>query len=194
MAEIVPIEPLCGELLAPVSYVRSDRAKRLRITIRPEPSVTVTVPRRASLDEAKRFVAARQAWIRKHLRQMAEKRRNAQNNPPPDVSKIDLNKAQDELFERLETFSRQHNLPYRRAAFRCQKTKWGSCSSRNNLSLNINIVFLPRHLQDYLLLHELAHVRHKNHSPAFWQELDRLCGGRAKALTRELKQHTMHLT
>jgi len=164
----------------------------LRITIRPEPSVTVTVPQQTSLDEAKRFVAERGAWIRKHLKQMAEQRRQPQI-PPPDVSKIDLVKAQNELFERLEIFSQQHNLPYGRAAFRCQKTKWGSCSSQNNLSLNINIVFLPRHLQDYLLLHELAHVQIKNHSPAFWQTLDRLCGRSAKALARELKLHTMHL-
>ena len=114
-------------------------------------------------------------------------------NVPPDISPVDLAAAQEELFARLEAFSRQHQLPYRRAAFRCQKTRWGSCSSQNNLSLNINMVFLPRHLQDYLLLHELTHVRHKHHGPAFWATLDCLCGGNARRLAKELKGHRLHV-
>jgi hypothetical protein len=181
------------DISAPVNYVRSARARRMRITVRPEPAVIVTVPLRGSLAEAQRFVASKQAWITKHLQRMAQRQQHHTQEPPPDLSKVDLAKAQNELFARLEAFSRQHELPYRRAAFRCQKSKWGSCSSQNNLSLNINMVFLPDHLQDYLLLHELAHVRHKHHGAAFWAELDRLCGGRAKALSKELKQHRMYL-
>ena len=187
------MEQLCFDISAPVNYVRSARARRLRITVRPEPAVLVTVPLRASLAEAQRFVASKQAWINKHLQRMAHRQQQQQHETPPDLSNVDLVKAQDELFRRLEAFSRQHELPYRRAAFRCQKSKWGSCSSQNNLSLNINMVFLPRHLQDYLLLHELTHVQHKHHGAAFWAGLDRLCGGRARALSKELKQHRMYL-
>ena len=182
-----------SDIPAPVSYVRSARAKRLRITIRPEPSVTVTVPQRTRMEDARRFAASKTEWICKHLQRLADLSRQQTQQPAPELSNIDLAAAQNDLFSRLEALSRRHNLPYRRAAFRCQKTKWGSCSSQNNLSLNINMVFLPRHLQDYLLLHELAHVRHKNHSPAFWAELDRLCDSRAKDLSRELKKHTIHL-
>lgn len=180
------------EILERVSYVRSVRAKRLRITIRPEMSVTVTVPRRASLEEARGFVASRESWIRKHLQTLAERQRQLPQEVPPDLTKVDLVKAQDELFARLKAFSKQYNLPYQGVRFRCQKTKWGSCSSSNNLNLNINMVFLPRHLQDYLMLHELTHIRHKNHSSAFWAALDRVCGGNAKTLARELKQHRVY--
>ncbi|MHC5088067.1 MAG: M48 metallopeptidase family protein, partial [Planctomycetota bacterium] len=81
----------------------------------------------------------------------------------------------------------------RRAAFRCQKTKWGSCSNQNNISLNINIAFLPEHLQDYILLHELCHIRHMNHSKAFWAQLDEYCGGKAKEYAKELKTHPMKI-
>ena len=179
---------LCLDIPAPVRYVRSLRARQIRITVKPDPAVSVTVPRRVSLEEAQRFVAAKQAWIKSHLERMA---RQSRETPPLDLQKIDLKKAQDELFRRLAHFSALHNLPYRRAAFRCQKTRWGSCSSRNAISLNINIAFLPEHLQDYILLHELVHIRHKNHSEHFWTELDRYCGGRAKAMRRELKTHTM---
>jgi len=177
------------DIPAPIHFVRSPRAKRLRITVHPEPMITVTIPRRASLEEAKQFLASKQEWIARHLRKMEQQ----PNTMPLDLQRIDLAKEQDDLFRRLAHLSSQHNLPYRRAAFRCQKTKWGSCSSENNISLNINIAFLPAHLQDYILLHELVHIRHKNHSTVFWSNLDRLCGGNAKILNKELKKHRIQI-
>ena len=174
-----------------ITYRRSRRAKYVRISVSPEPAVTVTVPQRVPLREAQAFVQTKEAWIRKHLRRMRE----AEQKRPalPELSDEALEAAQEALFVRLEAFSERFDLPYRRAAFRCQKTKWGSCSSQNNISLNINIAFLPEHLQDYILLHELCHIRHKNHSPAFWSLLDACCGRSAKALAKELKQHRMVL-
>lgn len=111
----------------------------------------------------------------------------------PALSQEQLNRAQDDLFSRLEHFSKRYDLPYNNAAFRCQKTLWGSCSSRNNISLNINIAFLPTHLQDYILLHELCHIRHKNHSRHFWAQLDHYCGRSAKALAKELRTHRIKI-
>ncbi|MCK5074673.1 MAG: M48 family metallopeptidase, partial [Bacteriovoracaceae bacterium] len=106
----------------------------------------------------------------------------------------ELIKAQKYLFSRLDHFSNIYNFPYNRAVFRCQKTKWGSCSNKNNINLNINIAFLPRELQDYILLHELCHIRHKNHSKEFWNELDRYVGGRAKEMSKELRKYRMRMS
>jgi predicted metal-dependent hydrolase len=163
----------------------------MRITVHPTQEVTVTVPRGFSLKRAEAFVQSKQAWIRKHLikNQQIEDIREKQ----PELSPQELERVQNDLFARLERFSDQYNLPYGRAAFRCQKTKWGSCSSRNNISLNINIAFLPEHLQDYILLHELCHIRHMNHSKAFWAQLDEYCGGKAKEYAKELKTHPMKI-
>ncbi len=174
-----------------VSCRRSRRAKHLRITIAPTQEITVTIPVNTSLERAKEFVRAKHKWIQKHLAKMqqAQDLRKKQ----PELSPQELERVQDELFARLERFSAQHNLPYNRAAFRCQKTKWGSCSSGNNISLNINIAFLPVHLQDYILLHELCHIRHKNHSKRFWAQLDHYCGGRAKELAKELRKHRIQI-
>jgi predicted metal-dependent hydrolase len=174
-----------------VSYQRSTRAKRMRITVHPTQEVTVTVPRGFSLKRAEAFVQSKQAWIRKHLikNQQIEDIREKQ----PELSPQELERVQNDLFSRLERFSDQYDLPYRRAAFRCQKTKWGSCSNQNNISLNINIAFLPEHLQDYILLHELCHIRHMNHSKAFWAQLDEYCGGKAKEYAKELKTHPMKI-
>ena len=163
----------------------------MRITVHPTQEVTVTVPRGFSLKRAEAFVQSKQAWIRKHLikNQQIEDIREKQ----PELSPQELERVQNDLFARLERFSDQYDLPYRRAAFRCQKTKWGSCSNQNNISLNINIAFLPEHLQDYILLHELCHIRHMNHSKAFWAQLDEYCGGKAKEYAKELKTHPMKI-
>jgi predicted metal-dependent hydrolase len=174
-----------------ISYHRSRRAKNLRITIAPTQAVTVTVPVTTSLERAKAFVQTKQAWIQKHLTKMRQM--ETLQAEQPRLSREELIKAQDELFARLEHFSEKYDLPYARAAFRCQKTKWGSCSSQNNISLNVNMVFLPKHLQDYILLHELCHICHKNHSRAFWDQLDQYCGGRAKQYAKELKMHRMQI-
>ncbi|MHC5137715.1 MAG: M48 family metallopeptidase [Planctomycetota bacterium] len=174
-----------------VSYRRSRRAKNMRITIHPTQAITVTVPVNLSLKHAEAFVRSKQAWIQKHLQKM----RGSQSNQPaqPQLSQEELNRAKDKLFSRLEYFSEKYKLPYNRAAFRCQKTKWGSCSGQNNISLNINIAFLPEHLQDYILLHELCHIRHKNHSKDFWTQLDTYCDGRAKDYAKELKTYRMKI-
>lgn len=175
-----------------ISYRRSSRAKNLRITVHPTQAITVTVPVNLSLKRAEAFVQSKQAWIQKHLQRMQK----SQSNQPaqPQLSQDELEEAQDALFDRLQRFSDQYNLPYNRVAFRCQKTKWGSCSGLNNISLNVNIAFLPGHLKDYILLHELCHIRHKNHGKQFWALLDKYCGGRAREYARELKAYPMVLS
>lgn len=72
-----------------------------------------------------------------------------------------------------------------------QKTLWGSCSSANNINLNVNLVRLPDELRDYVLLHELVHTRHKNHGNAFWRALNHLVGD-GKRLQRQLRQYHPH--
>ena len=174
-----------------ISYRRSKRARRLRITVTPNAEVSVTLPPRLSVARAEAFVRSRQAWIEKQLCRMREHQQATEQLP--DLSQDELIAAQNELFDRLEAFSKHHNLPYNRAAFRCQRTRWGSCSSSDNISLNINIAFLPKHLQDYVLLHELCHIRHKNHSKAFWLSLNKLCGQDAKTLAKDLRRYPMKI-
>jgi hypothetical protein len=76
------------------------------------------------------------------------------------------------------------------------KSKWGSCSSAQNINLSLLLVLLPSHLIDYIILHELAHTRHMNHSKAYWDYLDTLTEGKAKKYDREMKnyQHLIKLT
>jgi predicted metal-dependent hydrolase len=169
-----------------VHFFQSPRTKHLRITIKQDKTIRVTMPKRGNLNEAKEFLLSKIAWIQKQLRKMDQ---YANLREIPDLN-IDLEKAQTYLFNRLNYFCEKYNFSYKRAVFRRQKTKWGSCSVRNNINLNINLAMLPEHLQDYVLLHELVHTKHKNHGRGFWAELDRLVGD-ARQLRKEMKKYRL---
>jgi len=86
-------------------------------------------------------------------------------------------RARQALPPLLERVSRQTGLTYNRVTIRSQKTRWGSCSSRGNISLNDQLLFLPANAVEYLMVHELCHTRHLNHSKAVWALVQSHCPG-----------------
>lgn len=82
----------------------------------------------------------------------------------------------------------KHGFTYNRVFIRNQKTRWGSCSSKNNISLNMKAVLLPQELLDYVILHELVHTRIKNHSDDFWAVMNKLVGD-GKDMASRLKEY-----
>jgi predicted metal-dependent hydrolase len=82
--------------------------------------------------------------------------------------------AQERLAPRLLKLSEQLKYPVARVAIRCQRTRWGSCSTRGTISLNCSLVFLRPAVVQYLFIHELAHIKHMNHSASFWSLVERL--------------------
>jgi predicted metal-dependent hydrolase len=103
---------------------------------------------------------------------------------------IDCQKARRRLVSRLDELSQVHGYTYNRVFIRNQKTRWGSCSAKNNISLNLQLARLPVELMDYVILHELVHTRIKNHSQAFWDQLNGLVG-EAKQLDRRLNEYPL---
>ena len=96
--------------------------------------------------------------------------------------------AAQELPARVFELAALHRLPVRRVTVRNQRSRWGSCSRRGTISLNWRLVQAPLFVRDYLVLHELAHLREMNHSRRFWSEVARLCPDFREA-ERWLKQH-----
>lgn len=90
-----------------------------------------------------------------------------------EVVKALRQQAKEVLTARLKAFSKQYSLPYNGVTIRNTKTRWGSCSGANNISLNLWICILPEDLADYILFHELAHTKHKHHQADFWSEVAR---------------------
>ncbi|HCT94272.1 MAG: hypothetical protein A2X19_08540 [Bacteroidetes bacterium GWE2_39_28] len=89
---------------------------------------------------------------------------------------------------RLSELAALYGFSYGKLTLRNNVSNWGSCSARKNINLNIHLIRLPRELSDYVLLHELAHLKHRNHGPEFHRLLDSLCGGREKELSKQLRK------
>lgn len=93
---------------------------------------------------------------------------------------------------RLKELAVIHGFRCNKVSIRNNKRNWGSCSSRNNISLNLQMMKLPDELIDYILLHELVHTEIKDHSERFWKKLDELTGGKARELAREVKKYSTY--
>ncbi|MCD4830774.1 MAG: M48 family metallopeptidase [Anaerohalosphaeraceae bacterium] len=181
----VNIAPL-GEVL----FAKSARAKRLSITIKPCGSIRVAVPARASHKKALAFLQSNIEWVHKGLARI--RKQLAQHKATLSKSEIDTVSAKTILLNKLEELAEEFGFSYNRAAIRNQKTIWGSCSAKNNISLNINLIRLKNELIEYVILHELTHTKIKNHRQEFWLELAK-CVDCPKKLDRLLRKHQLGL-
>ena len=77
--------------------------------------------------------------------------------------------------KKVNSLSKKNNLLFKKVVFKTLKSRWGSCSFENIICLNNLLFYLPKHLQEYIILHELVHVKVKNHSKKFWCELEKVC-------------------
>jgi len=166
-----------------VTVVVSDRARYARITVKRDGMVTLTVPVKLPLAQARQFLESRLAWIKRHRRDFRQLR---------ELPVADRADACRILTDRVRELARMHGFAYNKVFVKNQRTLWGSCSNRNNINLNINLLRLPEALRDYVILHELVHTRHKNHSRVFWRELDRTVGD-GKGLQRQLRRYRLDI-
>ena len=173
------------ERIGPVLFERSNRAKHLNISVKENAKVRVAVPKGISFEKAKNFTHSKIGWISKHLLKI-------QLRPKIRIFDKPLNKqaAKEFLEGRIKELADKFGFVYNKITIRNQKTRWGSCSGKNNINLNMQLMNIPNHLIDYVLLHELVHTIVKNHSPLFWITLDRYVGN-AKAINKELKKYSL---
>jgi len=174
-----------------VSLRHSARAKRLSITIKPFEGVQVTIPKGMPEAQARRFLFRKINWIRRTKREIQQVEQDFKSGTET-LQPVDFPKAKKELISRLRFLASEHGFQFNRITIRNQKTRWGSCSSKNNINLNVNLVRLSQELIDYVLLHELVHTRVKNHSPKFWAELDKYLGD-AKRLRNRLREFPLNV-
>jgi len=97
--------------------------------------------------------------------------------------------AKEYLPQRTAQLAEAHGLKFSGVTVKNISSRWGSCSATNHINLNIHLVRLPEHLSDYVILHELTHTIHKNHSERFWIHLDTITEGKAKQLAAEMKKY-----
>ena len=165
--EKVHIDPVIGE----VRLRKSARSRRISIRVHPRRGVVVTVPSYVAYAMGVTFLESRREWVLAAL-----ERANARNADLPEGEDIESlrTKAMAALPPRLAEFAARYGFIYHRVTIKHNTSNWGSCSSKGNINLNLNLMRVPVPLQDYILLHELTHLRHPDHGPAFHTELERL--------------------
>lgn len=165
--------------IGPVKFEKSKRARYINISVKPFTGVRVAVPQGTSLQQAKDFVHSKEGWIQRHQERIKHLEQ-AHHEFAGSTSAIDEAQAISRLTTRVHQTAVRYGFSYNKLSIRSQRTRWGSCSSKNNISLNIKLVLLPDELTDYVILHELVHTRVKNHTGVFWAQLERFVGDARK--------------
>lgn len=152
--------------IGPVTFRKSVRSRSISIRVHPLKGVSVTMPYIMPYAAAQAFFLLRRDWVIGTIARQKEKYRDV---VLPSSSEIEAlrRKANEELPPRLAALAARYGFVFNKVTIKHNATNWGSCSSKGNINLNLNIVRLPRVLQDYVLLHELCHLRHQDHGHAF---------------------------
>jgi predicted metal-dependent hydrolase len=212
----VALPPVAAPPPDRIEFVRTPRARRYILRIRPDGTLRVTVPRWGSKREARDFVARQGRWIARERERVLQEHGSREWRdgseiwlrgervqvaiaPAPDGLTIsygdrvvaaktedgvraaiegDLRRlARQELEPRLRELAAQHDLRPGRVSIRDQRSRWGSCAREGNIALNFRLVQMPAAIRDYVLLHELMHLRQQNHSRRFWRLVADVCPG-----------------
>lgn len=148
-----------------LKYRKHHASRRIKISIRPNLPVLITLPKRMSFSRAQEFAHSQIKWIKENV----EKYPCAQN--PLEIKHLRKD-AKAYLPKKVEELAQKHGFHYKKVSIKAMRTRWGSCSYFNNINLNLNLMKLEDELVEYVILHELCHTVEKNHGPRFWELLE----------------------
>jgi hypothetical protein len=157
------------------------------MSIKPLSKIRVAVPVGVSFKAAQKFAEQKEYWLEKQMLKFSRLKK------PPiyDIGHLfageEILHNSDSITRRVKRLAKESGFKHNKITIKLMKSRWGSCSSRNNISINILIGHLPKRLQDYIYMHELMHTKIKNHSKHFWSELDKIVDD-LKGLRRELNE------
>lgn len=156
-------------------FIKRSARRSLSLEIMPDGNLLARAPQRMPEREIWAFIREKEEWIRIHRRQRMERQTEAQADPlTPDQIRELADVALRVLPERCRYFAGVMGVRYGRITIRNQKTRWGSCSSGCNLNFNCLLMLAPPEVRDYVVVHELAHLKEMNHSPRFWKEVEKV--------------------
>jgi predicted metal-dependent hydrolase len=165
-------------------FMRHPKARRYIIRVAHDGTVRVTLPRWGSKREAREFADRERAWIEKQVRRFEEERERCAPNGAGDEGCLTREAqlalragAKRELPARLLELAAQHGLTVSRISIRNQRWRWGSCNRSGHICLNWKLVTMPEPVRDYVLIHELMHLKRMDHSPKFWKLVAAACPG-----------------
>ena len=148
--------------------IRSSR-KTIAIQITPAGEVVVRCPQRMPTAQIQAFLEEKQDWLRKHLEKI-------ESHPAlPRFTEAQIRELADKALktipQRVAYFAARLGVTYGRITIRNQVSRWGSCTSQGNLNFNCLLMLVPSEVLDYVVVHELCHIKQMNHSKVFWAEV-----------------------
>lgn len=153
-----------------ISYTlkKSKRAKRMRLSVHHDGSVIVTIPFGFRETMVEKFVREKSQWLLAKIAFFAQYKERVfvRHNKKNYLQYKD--RARQLVVARIHHFNKEYVYNFSSIKIRNQKTRWGSCSRKGNLSFNYKIALLPERLADYIIVHELCHLKEFNHSRNFW--------------------------
>jgi predicted metal-dependent hydrolase len=176
------LNPERGTLNPPLVFIRHPRARRYVIRVDDQGIVRVTLPRWGSKREAREFAERERGWIDRQLQRVETERERRARSGANGTARIETAVERDlrarakcELPARLLELAARHGLTVTRISIRNQRWRWGSCNRAGHICLNWRLVTMPASVRDYVLIHELMHLRRMDHSPKFWKLVAAAC-------------------
>ena len=154
--------------------LKRSKRKSISVEISREAKIIVRAPMKMSVKNMEAFLNSKSEWIDKHLSDM---KKNLATMPRKlsEAEKNELRKnAKIVITKRVEHFAKTMSVDYKRISIKFQKTRFGSCSTKKNLNFNALVALMPSEILDYVIVHELSHLKEMNHSPAFWCEVEKI--------------------
>lgn len=157
-----------------IKIIRTDR-KNLAIQVK-NGEIIARAPKRMKEEEIYRFIESKKELIAKHLTVQLQHKQALQSIPPLTQDEINAlaQKAKQVIPQKAAYYAQKIGVQYNRITIRCQRTRWGSCSSQGNLNFNCLLMLLPDEIIDSVVVHELCHRKQMNHSKAFYAEIDKV--------------------
>lgn len=174
--------------LGTIECVRSLRARSIRLVVRRDGSLRLTYPLFSSRVKAITFAESKREWIERTRARIANR-----INAHPTITRANVEHLRREariyIPTTLTRLAQEHGFSYTTLRISSAHTRWGSCSGKNGISISLFIMLLPEYLREFIILHELCHTRHHNHSTAFHHLLNTLVNGKEQSYNRELKHY-----
>lgn len=166
------------------TLIRSKR-RTLAIKIERDGSIKVFAPLLYPQEKIEQFVLSKRSWIEKHQTEIL-KRNSIKKFSESELIEI-KEKAKAVIPKKTQEIAEKYNIKYGKISIRTQRTLWGSCTVKKNLSFNALLILLPEKITEYVIIHELSHTLIMNHSKKFWKNVEKMMPD-YKAVRRRLKK------
>ena len=172
--------------LGVITLSQSRRCTRISISIKASGEVRLSYPTAISTKRALEFLESRSERIAQTRQRMERRFGEHKTYSESEIEEL-RRRAKEFLPTRVAELAAKFGFRYGRLTIRAARTKWGCCTGQNNISLSLYLMTLPEHLRDFVILHELCHTQHHNHSPRFHALLNQVTEGREAELSRQLR-------